>query len=416
MKNSTISKLTEKYLKETDENIVGVSYSHNIVGGKITNEMVLSFTVKKKLSLDKIEPDKVIPNEIEYYGQKFKTDVVEGEFKLLEDCAEFATRKDDTSHTNRSKVRPLKGGVSTTNWTSLQSTVGTLGFLAIDNNDDAIVGVSNNHVYIDDAFIATERTNPNVITNISGDRNVEPHPTDGYYYNGDNSVNYIGRVKRYVPISSLSSNIVDGALTTIDSDVISTSESWKYEGLTGITTPLEFATTAEIDNLLLYNRLYSAGRTTGAKGETDIKLLLLSTNQSLSISYHKQGGNQTVTFTNCIRFAASGASTPSGSICYYPIAGGDSGSALIGDVGGTKKIIGLVFAGTEVSGVTVYGIACRIDNVASKLDIRAWLGEVPEYSSSIVEELVVSGLSSQEYVDSGGKRYYQAGLTNSVVT
>ena len=131
MKNNTISKLTEKYLKETDDNIIGVSYTNNIVGGKFTDEMVLSFTVKKKLPLEELKPEQVIPREIKYYSTNFKTDVVEANFILLEDCTEFATRKDDVTHTNRSKVRPLKGGISTTNYTSLSSTVGTMGFIAV---------------------------------------------------------------------------------------------------------------------------------------------------------------------------------------------------------------------------------------------------------------------------------------------
>jgi hypothetical protein len=86
MKNNTISKLTEKYLNETDDNIIGVSYTHNIVNGKITDDMVLSFTVKEKLPLDKLKPSQVIPREIKYYGTKFKTDVVQGNFKLLDEC------------------------------------------------------------------------------------------------------------------------------------------------------------------------------------------------------------------------------------------------------------------------------------------------------------------------------------------
>ena len=420
MKNKTLSKLTEKYLKETDDNIVGVSYTHNIVGGKITDEMVLSFTVKEKLPIDKLKSNQVIPEEITYYGEKFNTDVVQGNFVLLEDCPiEFYTWQNPaTPPDNRRMIRPLKGGVSTTNYQSAPSTVGTLGFLAIDNDDDTLVGVSNNHVLVDDAFIATERTNPSIITSVSGDGDVQPHPSEpGSGYNYGYGINYIGKVKRYVPLTSSASNKVDGALTTIDSGVVSTSESYKYYGLTGITTALPFATTAEIDALLMYNRLYSAGRTTGAKGEGRMKLLSTSVTQSLNISYYKQGGSQTVSFTDCIKFIASASTTPSGSACFDPISGGDSGSALIADIGGVEKIVGLVFAGSENGlGQTLYGIACRIDNVADELNIRAWDGTTPEYSSSTVEELVVSGLDSREYIINGGKKYYQVGLTNSSIT
>lgn len=438
MKNSTISKLTEKYLKETDENVIGVSYGYNIVGGKMTKERALSFIVKKKLPKDQLSPKNIIPEEITYYGKSFITDVIESNIELLA-AAHFCYKNHYTwwlpapyyipsalpyaPPTNRTKIRPLKGGVSTTNWESISGYVGTLGFFAIDNNDDTIVGVSNNHVYVDDAFIATERTNPNVITNISGDRNVQPQPYDI----PSTDINYIGKVKRYVPISSISTNKVDGALTTIDNGTISTSESWKYEGLTGIVTPLPFATTLEIDNLITNNNfLFSAGRTSGAKGELDTKLIPFSTSTSLSIEYNKQGAKQTVNFTDCIQFFASGETTPTGDFCFFPIAGGDSGSALIANIGGILKIVGLCFAGnvyrlpdvgTSKNNIASYfGFACRIDNVANELNIRAWGGETPKYSSSTVEELVVSGLDNREYIDSGGKRYYQAGLTNSVVT
>ena len=79
------------------------------------------------------------------------------------------------------------------------------------------------------------------------------------------------------------------------------------------------------------------------------------------------------------------------------MAGGDSGSALFADMdgNGTYKIIGLVFAGNggdidDPNPGTHTGLACRIDNVASIMNIRAWSStETPDFSQSTITEETV---------------------------
>ena len=101
-----------------------------------------------------------------------------------------------------------------------------------------------------------------------------------------------------------------------------------------------------------------------------------------------------------------------GYVCTYPINAGDSGSALVADFGGTRKIIGLVFAGSYFNNQVTRGLANRIDKVAEQIDISAWTGQTVNYSDTgNTQTYTVAGLSNEPYIDLGGNTYWQAGLT-----
>ena len=101
--------------------------------------------------------------------------------------------------------------------------------------------------------------------------------------------------------------------------------------------------------------------------------------------------------------------------------GGDSGSALIADIGGTIKVIGLVFAG-GTSGCDggpnsyTYGFACRIDEVASQLGITSWnKGDLLKaVNTSTIEYRTEPGGSDQKTKSCDGKTFWQVGLTNTL--
>ena len=404
-----LKELTKHYHDITPEDVVGVSFGKKESGGVLTDKDAVIFTVRKKKPLDEIPEEERIPSQIEYGGVSFETDIEEGEFKFLEDCPSDFYSWVTTPPANRNKIRPLQGGLSVTNYTNLSNYVGTLGFIAVDNQTNSLVGVSNNHVLIADAFQANERSLSGVKSSIY--ENKVTQPNEGSNYGLQNA---IGIVKRYVPLSGTSYyNSVDAALTTVnESDIDST--SYRQYGLDGWTQPLTFATTSEIDNLLSTNpNLFSAGRTTGPKGEGDMKLFADSITTTISINYNKQGVSTTIYFDNCIRFYASASTTPNGYVCTYPINAGDSGSALVADFGGTRKIIGLVFAGSYNNNNQVTrGLANRIDKVAEQIDISAWTGQTVNYSDTgNTQTYTVTGLSDEPYIDLGGNTYWQAGLT-----
>lgn len=408
MDANLIKELTKHYHDITPEDVVGVSYTKKTSGGQITDSDAIVFTVRKKRPLDEIPEEERIPNQIEFNGLIFDTDVEEGEYKFLEDCPSDFYDWMTTPPANRNKIRPIQGGISVTNYTKLNNYVGTLGFVGVDNQTNSLVGVSNNHVLIQDAFLASERTLSGTKSSIY--ENVVTQPNEVGNYGLQNA---IGIVKKYVPLSGASYyNSVDCALTTLnESDIDST--SYRQYGMTGWVQPLTFASTSEIDNLLSTNpNLFSAGRTTGPKGEGDMKLFVDSISTTISINYNKQETSTTIYFEDCIQFYASASTTPTGYVCPYPISAGDSGSALVADFSGTRKIIGLVFAGNYLDGQVVRGLANRIDKVAEQMDISPWTGGTVNYSDTgNTQTHTVSGLSSEPYIVLSGNKYWQAGLT-----
>ena len=405
-----LSELTKQYHSITPEDVVGVTITKKEVNGRLTDEDSVVFTVKKKRPLEEIPEDEMLPQNIDVDGLILSTDVIEGEYEFLEDCPSDFYDWLTTAPDNRNKIRPLQGGISVTNYTQLGNYVGTLGFLAVDTDTDSLVGVSNNHVLIKNAFLASEQSESGDLLNISNSFVTQPNES------GNSGLqNSIGKVKRYIPLSGTPNyNTVDGALTTINEADISATTSYKQYGITGWTQPLQFATTAEIDSIITNkNNLFSAGRTTGPKGEGDMKLFANSVSSTISINYNNQGTQETVYFSDCISFYASASTTPNGYICPYPISGGDSGSALIADFSGTSKIIGLVFAGQVSNGQTIYGLANRIDNVVEQLSLSAWTGNSVYFSDTGSTELhIVQGLSSDINLELSGKTYWQVGTQN----
>lgn len=406
MDYSLLSKATLNFYEKTSDNIIGVGFGYKTKGGQVTEQKSLIFTVRKKMNPDEIPEDEKIPPKVTFSGQSFTTDVVERTFQFLVDCpTDFYTWQSVTP-TNRNKIRPLKGGISTTNYTKLSGYVGTMGFLAKDNETNSLVGVSNDHVYIYDSFINSDKNPSGSTSNVVN--NVITQPNEG----GNSGLqNAIGIVKRYNPLQITGYNYADVALTTINETDINYSTSYQQQGITGWTAPLEFATTAEIDNLLGNNsNLFSSGRTTGPKGEGEMKLKVFSSPVIISIDYNLQGVPTTVEFANCIEFIASATTTPNGYICAYPINGGDSGSALVADISGTRKIVGLVFAGSGVGGTVYYGFANRIDDVATAINISPWTGQSVSFSNTAATETyTTNSYSSTKNIILSGKTFWQGG-------
>jgi hypothetical protein len=405
---------------------VGVGWGNKISDNQHTGERSIVFNVTKKLPLSEIPEEEHLPSTVEIDGVTYKTDVVEiGEITAfacptttLNSCYswtdfyfnEYAGGPSyggggQTPPANRGVIRPMKGGISITSQKQL-GTVGTLGFLAVDNAKNALVGVTNNHVVIGDAFFTTYRT----LTNSN-------EYQDQYYQSGEGGFqgnpNYVvGEVVRYVPINPLGSgvlNSVDGALVTIDPTKVTNAESYKLYG-TSITTPMPFATTTEINDLLNINPpLASSGRTSGVKQGSPCGLKISQVGGSTSVSGYKlQGVAQSVPFSNLITFIRNSPDQTSAALCPYPIYPGDSGSALAAFIGGVWKIVGLCFAGS-----TYFGFACRIDEVATQLNISAWDGTTKNYFDTGSRAYKTTpGGSSNKTLTCTSNIYWQVGTTS----
>jgi hypothetical protein len=401
----SIKEKIQELFNNTPDN-VGVSYGKKVTNGEFTGEVGIVFSVEKKLPLEIIDEEQILPSSINIDGVDYVTDVIEvGVVKTLacdsttlNNCYSWQT----STPGNRATIRPLVGGISVTS-NNNSSSVGTLGFIAVDSTTQALVGVSNNHVVIGDAFYTSDRNINGIIQN---------ELSNGVYQNGESSETpdkYIGQALRYVPMKlptpspPYPPNQVDGALVSVASADISNTESFKQFGLS-YTNPMPFASTAEIDSLLSLNpSVYSSGRTSGAKGEGLCTLVISAVGTSTFVGgYNLQNADVSVYFTDLIEFTRTNVD------CLYPIVPGDSGSALIADFNDTWKIIGLVFAGSDN-----YGFACRIDEVAIQLGIEAWDGTAKNYiDNSSIEYITINGSSSDKISICNGEEYWQVGLTN----
>jgi hypothetical protein len=403
-----LEEIVDKLLEETPDNIIGVGYGYKSTNGLYTEKKSIVFNVLKKTPLNELSQNDIIPDEIEIDGEVFNTDVVESQINFLNNCPTEFSQFLNTPPPNRNKYRPLQGGISLTNFSDLSNSVGTLGFLAVDNETNSLVGVTNNHVVIADAFINSQKNTALSVSSTENDKSIQPgEPNSGGL---DNT---IGIVKRYKPIYQPPiTNLADVALTTINQNDV-TNLSYRIAGLTGWTQPLQFATTSEIDSLFTDQKLlFSAGRTSGPKGEGVTKLINVEYPTSILVPYKKHGYNVFTKWGRVIKFVASASTTPQGSICPYPLVGGDSGSALLSEFNGVRKIIGLCFAGSsDSSNIPIFGYANRIDDVATAINISPWTGQTVNYSdtTSQIETIYVDGMSGQEKIVSNGKTFWLAG-------
>lgn len=405
MLTESIKQKIQELFDTTPDN-VSVSYGKKISNGEFTGDLGITFFVEAKLPLEEIPVNQLLPSSVTIDGVEHVTDVIEvGKIETLA-CDSLTLSNcygwESVPPGNRGTIRPLKGGISLGSFNN-QGKVGTLGFIAVDTATQALVGVTNSHVVVSDAFATADR-------NLSGI--IENELSDNVYQNGENStpnpVLKIGEVLRYVPTRLSSSNQVDGALISVASGDISNVESIKQYGLSN-TTAMPFASTSEINNLVSTDpALYSSGRTTGAKGEGSCGLSILSIGATANVSgYELQGVSKTIVFSDAIIFTRTNPQCPS------PITSGDSGSALIANFSGTWKIIGLVFAG-GISGSNYIGLANRIDQVASQLGIQSWDGTSKNYvnlASKVFK--TTSGASANNTLVCSGSTYWQVGLTNS---
>jgi hypothetical protein len=432
MTNDRLKEITAELNRSTSDEIVGVGYGFKTINGKSTNERTIVFTVIRKKPLSEIPENERIPSQITIDGETFSTDVIEGTNSpfAFGYCDPSFYDWQSTPPENRAKHRPLIGGISVTNFTALGNYVGTLGFIAVDNDTNSLVAISNNHVLCDDAFFTTERNLSGVKTNVftpSGHSVTQPNEVGDYGLS-----NTIGIVKKYQPLLDVpASNKVDCAAISLEfidpeeQQTIDISVSWNQFGITGMTSAPRFATTEELDAIFenpeqIY---YSAGRTTGAKGEGDTKLFCTAYSTSAYLEYEKQGSQVGVYMDDTFELQASGSTTQQGDWCYYPSNAGDSGSAILceleTDRGSEWVIVGLLYGGRSTydpvsdSFIPTATLCNRIDNVSDALNIRAWdgtLNGIAFSNNSRAKTYVTQASSSDKFLIIDGEKYWQMGL------
>jgi len=425
--NDSIRRIIDGLYMSTPDSVHTVCLGRKFVGGQDTGRIAIVFGVDAKLPRDQIPRGELIPASLTIDGQTVETDVQERLRVEMVSCyaagsPEIARLQPSAS--GAAMLLPMRGGQEIiqfpTGWEpaaggGFQIALGTLGFFAVDNSDGKIVGITNSHVAIDKRVYCSERENDgyNVVDPILWPADGQEYPPGALSANGGGSLFMVSTaVKRYVPVSLSNTNYSDVAVLAINPNAID-ANSYKIWAPTTVSDPftsfLPFATTAEIDGLVASNpRLYSTGRTTGPKGFVDAascRLRTYAVGASALVSDSSLGVD--IDWGDTIVFEYEDASA-------NPVAGGDSGSALVALIGGTYKIIGLVFAGNSQ-----VGIASRIDRVAAEMNIRAWDGTLdaapPPPASRFLVPKDDPRAGQTSFVHTDGKTYWQAGFieTNS---
>jgi hypothetical protein len=396
-------------------NIIGLAYGYKVKNKIKTKEKSLIYFVQEKKDVSQLDSNNIIPSNISIDNITYTTDVIETpEIKTLgSNCGAF---QDQSSDIHRNLTRPVKGGISIGPFQPLDGSVlpngasaGTLGGLVIDKDDGAISFLTNNHVLIADAFINSEK-NPNIIFNHNTKNRKVTQPGSLDNNLSANNIDFIGHIKRYYPISSQQTNLIDAALISTDPRFVNINESFKILGIENA-YPLPFATTEEIDNLLDNDiTLYKSGRSTGFNSGDDppCRLSVFALNATLQINFPKQNNSvETISFSDCFIVTYD-------DLRAFPAGPGDSGSFVIGNFNGVLKIVGLLFAGDSV--FYQWFAFNRIDKVAELLNIEAWKGDSWEFTDQKQwSYLIKEGLSSEITIVENDKKYWQIGVEASVV-
>jgi hypothetical protein len=418
-----IAEQIRNLLIDAPKGVHSIFYGKKITNGETTDEPAIVYHVDKKLPLNEIPANEIIPKSIDLNEEKYTTDVIQQLRFKTKQC--YAV--DDPSIQDLcSRHRPLSGGLMISclqSWEQDAPThytlyTGTLGFVAVDNVDNTLVGVTNAHVIVTDATYGPERDSTGTVYSITDYVTFADYGTPRVYHSKilqwnlniypgvDFILDQVGLTKRYVPISLININTVDGALIALSANSINNSSAQQAQ--LANTYAMPFATTSEINSLISSSiPLYSVGKTTGAKG-TSCPLITDSLFGSIRIHYPKQGIETEYIMSDVIIYKFLDNSN-------LPIWAGDSGSALIGRFSGVNKIVGLVFAGdnggTEAAPTSTRGVACRIDNVASELNISAWDGSPHQFKSrtDVVKAYRPLTDTRLSFVYNG-KTYFQAGL------
>lgn len=419
--NEDINKQIEDIFNNTDDNIHSVGLGYKYVNNIKTEEISLVFGVSEKKQLNDIPKDSIIPKQIKLGDNIINTDVIQQEkFKLVA-CYSDGDYEIQKLRTLQLPLSAFRGGQEIRQYPTKYTTdgiydyfsVGTLGFFAKDNIDGKVVGVTNNHVACFRKLYANERFS------FTEEKNYPYNTIESRYWKDDNlydpgaltqTSGYLIQsglyIKRYEPVSLVNTNYADVALLIVPPSYIDNNSYRMWQPSNNNTYPssLPFATTAEINNLLVTNpKVYSTGRTTGPKGYNNTATCNLKiAGVGLTMLVSDQDGT-TPTWGDCITYEYEDKSA-------NPAAGGDSGSCVIAEIGGVQKIIGICFAaGNNIA------VANRIDRIVSAMNISAFT--IP-FDASIPTKTSITTSDMSKYGDKktiviNGKTYYQSGLTYS---
>jgi len=332
---------------------------------------------------------------------------------------------------HRTLKRPLVGGISMIN---LQKegdyTAATLGGIVIDTTDNKLVGLTNSHVSGTPSYLNNGDRTPYMLAsdklgglakNYDNIQNVQPSYSDNW--SESQNSNLIGTTKRIYPLKSDDYNYIDCAIVNLSNEIVDVN-SWKPMSST-FTSPPVFATTQEIDSLTPTTPVFLSGRTSGPVG-TEVVPQPNLTDDPDNLYWYETSTNITCDFIiSSTMTSVNVGYTPTLTIAFTdqivlegkypchisPTRPGDSGSVLYAKINNVWKIVGLIFAGNEWSGI---GLANRIDHVANLIKIREYTGTTVNADPNTPNyiELPFDEYANKSNITYNGKTYWQVGIVS----
>ncbi len=275
------------------------------VNGKRTGALALLIYVDRKQPLTRLSAERV-PETVGFVSRKEAKEI-----RLPTDVIE--TPRPAPEQDPETRIRPVPGGVSF----GVNGSTGTLGGWVWDTTDDTIVALSNNHVLL----------------NTIGADTLQQGTADGGSLPGDK----IGDVKRSVARVMPGTNLVDCAISDVD-------DADNVDARVLEVGPGVFAVETPVLDMLVEKFGQTTHHTFGEITDAD-----LETTSTEGFSFDDQ-----------LRIVPVDPSDDWS-------AGGDSGSIVFAQApasGDVKPAVGLHWGG---SGVT--GVACKIQNVFTALDL-----------------------------------------------
>lgn len=324
------------------KNVVLVRPGTKIKNGKDTGRPCITIGVSKKLPKSKLGSGDFIP--IKTRDGKETDIIIQKPLRALNSCPD--ADPDDGCSLHTDKIRPLIGGISIGRATA--SVTGTGGLLVVDSLDGKIVYLSNNHVIalqFDPNFDFPTGGNLDPTIN----RFIQPSLLD----DGLNTSDYwIGYGKRCVPIQfgSLGENRVDAGVIELD-DLSETMTDILHQHI----GPFPWLADNEVN---AGDLLWKSGRSTG-----NTSGIVTAVGVAANVSYINDDPNNVGQFVDQILIETTGK-----------YAGpGDSGSVVTHKTGGSHRIAGLLFAGSDDRKTTLIN---PMGTVASEMQIEEWDGKV----------------------------------------
>lgn len=303
----------------TSHNVHAVGIGMKNVKGKATKQQCIRVHVPKKIPESQMNPKDIVPREI----NGIPTDIIESAPAIFHESVN--TPPPPCSQNKQNRQRPVIGGISVGHFNITAGTIGCFCRSTKPGDDrHATYVLSNNHI------LANENQAQ------ENDDIYQPGSRDG-----GGPADSFATLSRYVKLQldSLDSNLVDAAIAKLKPDIDIIPEICSIGAITG---------TAEATLGMIVRK---HGRTTGL---TYGKITDLYIN--VNIAMGPSITSPKVTLNDQLRIEAHECSAIG--------LNGDSGSLIVKN--DEAKAVGLYFAGPTNG---EYGIANRIENVLSELEI-----------------------------------------------